>query len=1027
MPPSHSDIRLLPCDFRYLDHCVQAMAKAYVDNITGSDDSKKFMRGYLNWGYLWLGTQIVYLDGWDGLGASSVLRAIAKSLASKEEMWNVEWIRLCNPVLIHIDCSTWQSIRVVQREVAEQLNLPSWVMEKFDRQDEEDDFDGVDQGSRAEINDVKSEICRSVFDRGFFLVLHNGGNKEISLANLGLLSNFSCTVFWTFRGRFRVDPKLIDNVVWIRNKVATYHEYYYCYQQDSDNSDLLLHAEAEEVAQKHGINPAVVVECVKYMLDRNHMSLHNINHDWALHASNYWICDGIIPQAQGIREPCAWLLGEALHQDMEFLIGYLSSHELSRQGCTDQVDLHHMRMSDEYRPYFISTKTCGFILNPDGIVPDKFQHSEQIRVLKLSRCTFRFASPPFLFCHSLRFLCLDHCRDQGVSSTDAKEEEEIITSWPCFQGLWVLDVRYTHWDEILSAHMLDLMTQLRELNVMGAQNWDMSHLHGQLSNIHKLRVTKSTCCNSEETAGQNLFLEMKRMELFEFSENHTTEGMKRLSGAARSTSLKTVIVGACVGLENISFRGCQELKDLFFTGLFAILEELDLSNTAIKFLDLKNVEAAHLKRLILLGCEKLRAILWPPKDKRAQYLEVLRIDNTQSASSSSPEKWEENIKEDSTCIGRSSSSAYAGGKEPLGSVQAASFDFNWYISMSDARLFRSIVPVEQYLQGKCVCIEMDSYPASNVVSGGIQFQGAHGIRNQTDHYSPYGKDGMVVEGHPHVVAASEGAIMTWACPPAPTLTAHDCYFHIQDEERKKKGRRLAPSLPALICNITNVLHFHNNLSITCFRVPPDTKWNCLEWCKVERCSELSFVFYTDQKSGDNTIFPRLRTFWASQLPEAYRIWTWNPRSMQPGKESFHCLEFLHLDCCPKLTSVLTSCEYMDTFPCLETLEIVCCGDLVEVFPCGWQRATIKKFSRLRHIHLHGLPMMQQICGPKIFAPVLETVKIRGCKSLRRLPAVTGNTKLPNVDCEKEWWQNLEWDGMQANHHPSLYKPSQSAN
>uniref|UniRef100_A0ACD5T6M0 Uncharacterized protein n=1 Tax=Avena sativa TaxID=4498 RepID=A0ACD5T6M0_AVESA len=687
-----------------------------------------------------------------------------------------------------------------------------------------------------------------------------------------------------------------------------------------------------------------------------------------------------------------------------------------------------MRMSDEYRPYFISTKTCGFILNPAGIVPDnKFQHSEQIRVLKLSRCTFRFASPPFLFCHSLRFLCLDHCRDLVVSSStdDADEEEEIITrSWPCFQDLWVLDVRYTHWDEILSAHMLGLMTQLRELNVMGAHNWDMSQLHGRLSNIHKLRVTKSTCCNSEETTGQNLFFEMGKMEIFEFSENRTTQGMRSLYGSARGGSLKTVIVGGCVGLENISFRGCQELKDLFFTGLFVSLEELDLSNTAIKFLDLKNVEAAHLKRLILLGCEKLRAILWPPKDKRAQYLEVLRIDNTQSASSSSSQaKWEENIEEDRTCIGSSSST---GGKEAVGSVRAASFDFNWYISMSDARLLRSIVPVEQYLQGKCVCIEMDSYPASNVVSGGIQFQGAHGIRNQTDHYSPaYGKDAMVVEGHPHVVTASEGAIMMWACPPAPTLTAYDCYFHIQDEE-KKKGRRPALSPPALICNITNVLHFHNSLSITWFPFPPDTKWDCLEWCKVERCPELRFVFYTDQKWGDYTIFPRLRTFWASQLPEAYCIWNWSKTYLQPGEESFHCLEFLHLDCCPKLRSVHIMCGYMDTFPCLETLEMVCCGDLVEVFPCQRQRA-ITKFPRLRNIHLHELPMMQQICGPKIFAPVLETVKIRGCRSLRRLPAITSNTKLPKVDCEKEWWENLEWDGMQANHHPSLYQPSHSAN
>jgi hypothetical protein len=56
---------------------------------------------------------------------------------------------------------------------------------------------------------------------------------------------------------------------------------------------------------------------------------------------------------------------------------------------------------------------------------------------------------------------------------------------------------------------------------------------------------------------------------------------------------------------------------------------------------------------------------------------------------------------------------------------------------------------------------------------------------------------------------------------------------------------------------------------------------------------------------------------------------------------------------------------------------------------------------------------------------LETIKIRGCWSLKRLPAIGPNTKPPKVDCEKEWWDNLEWDGLAENHHPSLYQLSHS--
>lgn len=40
----------------------------------------------------------------------------------------------------------------------------------------------------------------------------------------------------------------------------------------------------------------------------------------------------------------------------------------------------------------------------------------------------------------------------------------------CFQRLWVLDVRYTCCDQILFGRMLEFMTQLRVLNVIGAKD-----------------------------------------------------------------------------------------------------------------------------------------------------------------------------------------------------------------------------------------------------------------------------------------------------------------------------------------------------------------------------------------------------------------------------------------------------------------------------------------------------------------------------------------------------------------------------
>jgi hypothetical protein len=96
----------------------------------------------------------LYFSGWDGLGASAVLRAIAEeSPPSLRERFNK---------ILHIDCSRWKNRRVLQRTIAEQLDLPPEVMSAFASQDEEEDFSGVDEGSRGEIAYVTRETFQTM-------------------------------------------------------------------------------------------------------------------------------------------------------------------------------------------------------------------------------------------------------------------------------------------------------------------------------------------------------------------------------------------------------------------------------------------------------------------------------------------------------------------------------------------------------------------------------------------------------------------------------------------------------------------------------------------------------------------------------------------------------------------------------------------------------------------------------------------------------------------------------------------------
>ncbi|XP_044985575.1 uncharacterized protein LOC123452905 isoform X2 [Hordeum vulgare subsp. vulgare] len=946
---------------------------------------------------------VIYFDGWEGLGACAVLRAIARCLELKEPSRPPG---LDFEQVIHIDCSKWESTRALQREVAKQLKLSNWVMKMFDKQDEEDDFNGItDQGSRAEIADVAIEIQRSMQGRRFLAVLHNGGNEEIDISRLGLALYPYLTnkVIWTFQGRFRMDPKMKDKVTKNTTDVLLSASCSKC-----DPRVLwfyLLDKEAAHVACKHGISLTIVVRCFLCLLDLNCIRGHHVDteYDLTIHTCNYWICDGIIPKIPGCGEE-AWQDGENLQGEIRLDMHY------------HQNDLPpHLLMYNEKRPHWTSP-AYGYVLVQDRVVPSgMLQHFDKLSVIKLSSCTFSFSSPPFLCCHSLRFLCLEHCQDLRKTYAEQREEEEDTTrSRACFQSLWVLDLRYTDCDWILSVRVMDLMTQLRELIVMGAKDWHMNHLRGRLRNIQKLRVTKSTCFFNG-----NLLSEMESIELLDFSGNIVNGGTSSLSGRASNSSLsgpasnsslKTVFIDGCDGLGKISFGGCKELKNLFLKGLLRGLEELDISYTGVKTLDLGEVRASTLpKRFILVGCEKLRAILWPQGAEK--WYGVLFIHQTSALASSNG--WEEPHADRS-----------------LQQQKEKKFEFGSRISLMDTRLLRSLSAVRICLENSSVHI--DIYTAATVGRSSVNLPQAqpHTGITMDSMYIDVLKDGPVT------------AMMMWGCPEIlPGQPLQTCIMKVilhghgskTLEDAATSSTTSALSLPEFIFQVVRSLHMYDNSSTTTILAPPkDPAWTNLRWCRVERCPALRTVFNVPQDS-DRSSFSLLETFWASQLPSACYIWT------IASVGTFSCLTLLHLDRCPRLIHVLPlstapgSCLSSPMSPpCLfrlETLEIVYCGDLREVFPLSpelREQDTPILFPQLRRIHLHGLPSLQRICGRRVFAPKIETIKIRGCWSLRRLPGVRINTaKPPKVDCEKDWWDNLEWDGVKENHHPSLYEPSHS--
>ncbi|CAL5012576.1 unnamed protein product [Urochloa decumbens] len=1087
----------------------------------------------------------------DGLAASAILKVVVERYRSPLSGAAIRKASGGFDKIIHIEYLPWQSKRSLQKAIAEELKLPQKVMDFFNQCDDEDDFDGVEQAARGVIPDVKWAILSELGNYKFLVVFHNWSGNYVDLWEYGVpvMGGMNKRVLWTSGGRFRfLAIPLFSQDVKTSAGLSDVVISFFPYTVEGEDAMMdtwrhILHLEAWEVASWYSsvgeLDTKIVLECILYKL----MIQQDNNINWGTHAANYWVCDGIIHDTNGC-DRSTWEIGDALHRTMN-LDWHQSTMGFILELLCDEQRAHSDRWVSAagqdiaaVQPLTTSFFWTGAIIE-GGTLKDL--DKSRLRVLHLSHCTFSFSSPPFISCTYLRFLLLDHCKDKNDAPNRSEEQDHSqVSDGACFQKLWVLEMSYTDWYGLLSKKMLDIMVELRELNVKGPSNWSTSHLHscsdtGSSSKLLKLRVAEGPNDNNKGRRhmgswrgssptyppkvlasppkppkhllgidkGEEDEDEEEEEEKWERKEEEKNKPPFPLTPPLCSTSsfatvnnigdssghrnqyassfpdlsswcfLKTVILDGCGELEeigrntlppslesfsftsdistkikSISFRGCAILKSLMLRGSFGELIELDMSGTSVKTLDLSETQALRLKRLFLLGCEKLRAIHWPQEEvEEIIKLEVLHIDTTRAAWS----REAESNKQEATSDSRSAISLLAavhGNDHALANLDV-------YISLRDARLFRSLIGTTfEYLHIEITSSHKGASQGVNNVASGDSEQEVRAIN------LPNAAGNLYISTFEDIsqsqTAGANGDIVD-ALIPMRSNDAH-CYISIQDETPTQwlqnaagTKQQTSTTLPRFVHNNAKILHLHDSLSITCIPGPASASattaklnWDKLQWCRIERCPNLEgSVFTTPPVTAyGNDIFHCLETFWASQLLKAHYIWDWSTSVFSPGHNSFEDLVFLHLDCCPNLVHVLplytsngNGCRR------LETLEIVCCGELREVFPSDSKSRLQQKpreFPNLKHIHLYELPMLQRIYSRRMLAPKLKTVKIRGCWSLKRLPAACRAPQrstelneeeahmLPTVDCEKDWWDNLEWDGEEAGHHPSHYKPTHSA-
>uniref|UniRef100_A0A0D9W523 NB-ARC domain-containing protein n=1 Tax=Leersia perrieri TaxID=77586 RepID=A0A0D9W523_9ORYZ len=431
-------------------------------------------------------TRVIYFDGWRGFGASAVLRAVADQLASPEAC-----LELRLDKVIHIDCSTWKSPRAMQRAIAVELKLDS-VMEFLDEADEEDDLNGVDEGSRGEIMSITDVIDRTLRDQRLLFIFHNGSGDYIypinfGIPQLGIIHGHF--VLWTFRRRFEGTGDYSK----IKNKVKNTQLFAYETSYDIAINELLfpvLQKEATAIAANHLCMREInqerrIVHCCLYELFLYLCLPKNLENDGAARASAYWMCDDNIQHDQ------LWEISSALSKEIKWGLeaslldevwrGPIESSTENSICCQRFKDTdfggHHMSYpwititaSGILESHHLGSKTEGassYLIAPERLnaplvlADGLFDQLDNLQVLQLSYCFFCFASPPFIDCKNIRFLGLYHCEN----NITCKQSD--LRKWQFLRSLLVLDLIYTCWYEVLSKCITDLFVNLRELNIVG--------------------------------------------------------------------------------------------------------------------------------------------------------------------------------------------------------------------------------------------------------------------------------------------------------------------------------------------------------------------------------------------------------------------------------------------------------------------------------------------------------------------------------------------------------------------------------
>ncbi|OQU81462.1 uncharacterized protein LOC8072057 isoform X2 [Sorghum bicolor] len=562
-----------------------------------------------------------------------------------------------------------------------------------------------------------------------------------------------------------------------------------------------------------------------------------------------------------------------------------------------------------------------------------------LRVLDLSYNPLKSLPPSICNLQKLQYLSLRGCYNlmSPFSFPNEITVNEIYSSKNL--NLLCFDLSYSNINRFHN-EFLYRMPNLQELLLVNCS--DLEELPpsvGALSSLTKLELTGTQI----KSFPVEIFEEMKNLRSLKLIENRN------------------------LLLRRLSLRGCRKLEYVDIKEVGA-LEELDLSDTAIKELPDSIPNHPQLRQLLLLGVPSLRRFPW---HKLQRLPDVFYLDQC-------------------------SNSTIHHSDHPQGSQ----------VCINDSRLFYSFNDNTRGLVMACELLKTFYVRVTSCEATARKMQDEEDkVTTNTLEVVPPAYDDV----NRHYL--TDGVFMV-PMDDVPPFRETERHVEISASDRYPHGL-------SYLLRVTKSLSMWDDTHVSCLSDLSDL--DELEECKIQRCHKTVHVFNRDDDRTHHYMKKNLKNAFLSDL----RSLTHFHRTLFYC-DPFYALKHLVLEHCPRLEGIVPhECE----LPRLETLDILSCYNLKEIFYYNHHRYSFDDYYKLpclRRIRLHELPLLKHLhsSDPMLTAPTWKELHVRGCWSLRRLPRFRQQPdKAVEVSGEPAWWSKLRWDqDGDAPLHRDCYEP-----